>query len=175
MDWHFTVFEVIDMRSFSNLWYWIALAVTWSTASHWILGVPFDIVTRARRHGGQSQEDLEDMVRINVNRLLFITGVAGLLLLGLVCFLLTMLAVLGFVYDLEFAQALFMLAFPMSLVGLLSLSTARLIRQDDEGGAKLHSRMNRHRIIVQGIGIVAIFVTALWGMFQNLSHSFPAG
>jgi len=63
----------------------------------------------------------------------------------------------------------------MSLVGLLSLSTARLIRQDDEGGAKLHSRMNRHRIIVQGIGIVAIFVTALWGMFQNLSHSFPAG
>jgi len=175
LDWHFTVFEVIDMRSFSNLWYWIALAVTWSTASHWILGVPFDIVTRARRHGGQSQEDLEDMVRINVNRLLFITGVAGLLLLGLVCFLLTMLAVLGFVYDLEFAQALFMLAFPMSLVGLLSLSTARLIRQDDEGGAKLHSRMNRHRIIVQGIGIVAIFVTALWGMFQNLSHSFPAG
>ncbi|MCU0909379.1 MAG: component of SufBCD complex, partial [Rhodobacteraceae bacterium] len=32
MDWYLTVFEVIDMRSFSNLWYWIGLAVLWSSA-----------------------------------------------------------------------------------------------------------------------------------------------
>ncbi len=55
------------MRSFSNLWYWIALAVTWSTASHWVLGVPFDMVLRARRHGGDAERDLEDMVRVNVS------------------------------------------------------------------------------------------------------------
>ncbi len=43
------IFDLIDMRSFSNLWYWIALAVTWSSTSHWVLGVPFDMVLRARR------------------------------------------------------------------------------------------------------------------------------
>ncbi|MEM9756043.1 MAG: component of SufBCD complex, partial [Pseudomonadota bacterium] len=32
--------DVIDLRSFSNLWYWIVLAVFWSSASHWGLGVP---------------------------------------------------------------------------------------------------------------------------------------
>ncbi len=32
MDWYATVFELIDMRSFSNLWYWIALAVVWYAA-----------------------------------------------------------------------------------------------------------------------------------------------
>ena len=28
MDWQSTIFSVIDMRSFSNLWFWIMLAVT---------------------------------------------------------------------------------------------------------------------------------------------------
>lgn len=72
MDWHLKVFEVIDMRSFSNLWFWIALAVMWSSASHWVLGVPFDMVGRAAKNGGQAESDLEDLVRINANRLLFI-------------------------------------------------------------------------------------------------------
>ena len=128
MDWYQTLFEMIDMRSFSNLWFWIALAVMWSTASHWVLGVPFDMVLRARRYGGEAQADLEDIVRINVNRLLYISQVSGLWLLGLGFFVLTSLVLLGFVYAIEFAQALLLLGFPMSLVGLLSLSTARLIR-----------------------------------------------
>ena len=58
MDWYQTIFELIDMRSFSNLWYWIVLAVLWSSVSHWVLGVPFDMVQRAKRHGGKSLDDL---------------------------------------------------------------------------------------------------------------------
>lgn len=169
MDWYDNLFELIDMRSFSNLWFWIALAVVWSTASHWILGVPYDMVQRARRHGGQAEVDLEDLVRINVNRLLYIGRVSGLWVLGLGCFGLTTLALLGFVYDLEFAQALFLLSLPMSLVGVLSLSTARRIEQEGAAGEKLRRRMTRHRFYVQVIGMISIFVTALWGMYQNLS------
>ena len=37
MAWYQTVLELIDMRSFSSLWYWIGLAVLWSSASHWVL------------------------------------------------------------------------------------------------------------------------------------------
>lgn len=76
------IFELIDMRSFSNLWYWIILAVAWSSASHWVLGVPYDMVHRARRMGGQAQEDLEAMVRINCNRILYIGNLSGLWLIG---------------------------------------------------------------------------------------------
>ena len=169
MDWHTTIFELIDMRSFSNLWFWIALAVVWSTASHWILGVPFDLVTRARRHGGQAAEDLEALVRINTNRLLYISTVSGLWLLGFVCFILTGLALLGFVYRVEFAQALFLLGFPMTIVGALNLSTARLIQDREAQGEDLWRYLSRHRTIVQAIGMVSIFVTALWGMYQNMS------
>ncbi|QFT59871.1 hypothetical protein FIU94_13640 [Sulfitobacter sp. THAF37] len=169
MDWYQTLFELIDMRSFSNLWFWIVLAVTWSTASHWVLGVPFDMVLRARRQGGQAEVDLEDMVRINVNRLLFIAQVSGLWILGFGCFGLTMLVLLGFVYGMEFAQAVFLLAFPLSLVGLLSLSTARLIVAEDAGGERLRKRLTRHRLYTQIIGMLSIFVTAIWGMYQNVA------
>ncbi len=169
LDWYQTLFELIDMRSFSNLWFWIVLAVVWSTTSHYGLGVPFDMVLRAKRHGGQSETDLEDLVRINTNRLLFIAQMSGLWIAGFGCFFLTMLALLGFVYGNEFAQALLLLGFPLSLVGLLSLSTARLIQEEDARGEQLRRRLMRHRLYSQIIGMIAIFVTALWGMFQNLS------
>lgn len=174
MNWHQLVFEVIDMRSFSNLWFWIALAVMWSSTSHWVLGVPFDMVLRAKRVGGQSEIDLEDLVRVNTNRLLYIGRVSGLWLLSFSCFVLTGLAVTGFMFGIEFAQAVFLLMLPMSFVGLLSLSTAARIQQEDASGELLRKRLTRHRLYVQLIGMVSIFVTALWGMYQNF-HASPLG
>lgn len=157
------------MRSFSNLWFWIALAVGWSTASHWVIGVPFDMVVRARRTGGQAMVDLQDIARVNVNRMLYINHLSGMWLLGVICFVLSGLAVLGFYYFVEFAQALFLIGFPMSLVGLVNLAGARRIRTEDLQGNDLIKRLNRCRIYTQIIGMVSIFVTALWGMYQNLS------
>lgn len=170
MDWQTIVFEVIDMRSFSNLWYWIALAVMWSSASHWILGVPFDMVGRARRQGGAAMQDLQDMTQININRLLYIAGVSGLVLMAVGSFVLTMLVVLGFGYGVEFAQAVFLLMMPMSLVFALSIRTARRISARGLKDEALCKALLRHRIVVQVIGMISIFVTALWGMFQNLSY-----
>jgi hypothetical protein len=169
LDWYQTLFELIDMRSFSNLWFWIVLAVVWSTASHWVLGVPYDMVLRAKRQGEQAQIDLEDLVRINMNRLLYIGQISGLWLAGFACFFLTILALLGFVYKLEFAQAVFLLALPLSMVGMLSLSTARIIQAEQSTGDLLFKRLNRHRLYTQIIGMVSIFVTALWGMYQNVN------
>ncbi|MEN8891562.1 component of SufBCD complex [Planktotalea arctica] len=169
MDLTDALFELIDMRSFSNLWFWIALAVMWSSASHYVLGVPYDLVLRARRSGGEAVNDMEDLVRINVNRLLYIGRMSGLWLAGITCFMLTCLGLLGFIYWVEFAQALFLLLAPMTVVGLLSLNTARLIQIESASGDALYKRLFRHRITVQLIGMVSIFVTAMWGMYTNLA------
>lgn len=174
MDMYETIFEVIDMRSFSNLWFWIGVAVVWSSASHWIIGVPYDMILRARRHGDQAQVDLEDMVRINVNRILFIAQVSGLWMLGFTCFFMTMLVLLAVFYNFEFAQAVLLLAFPLSLVALLSVSTAQQIRDEAATGEALNKRLSRHRIYTQIIGMVSIFVTSMWGMYQNL-YTGPFG
>ncbi|OIQ45024.1 MAG: component of SufBCD complex [Roseobacter sp. MedPE-SW] len=164
-----TLSEMIDLRSFSNLWYWIALAVLWSTLSHRILGVPFDMVARARKYGGQPAQDLEDLVRINVNRMMFVVHSAGVWLLGLACFVLSVLATLGFALNVETAQAVFLLVFPLSLVVLINLKTAQKVIHQEARGEELYKAMTTCRLLIQLLGMLCIFVTALWGMFQNLN------
>ncbi|SDY29130.1 component of SufBCD complex [Citreimonas salinaria] len=171
MGFYGTVFEFIDMRSFSNLWFWIMLAVVWSSASHWVLGVPFDMITRARRNP-RAAADLEALAAINANRLIFIADEAGLWLTALGSGALTMLALLGFVYGSEFSQAVFLLAAPLSFVFLLSLRTARRIVAGDGSAETLRRRLGLHRIVVQAIGLVSIFLTALWGMHQNIASPY---
>ena len=169
MDWYHSVTEMIDLRSFSNLWYWIALAVMWSTASHWILGVPFDLVQRAARQGGRAEADLETLVRIHLDRIFYVVKTSGVWLAGLTAAIHTTLVILGFVYDVEFAQAVFFLAFPMTIITGLNLWTGKRIRSDDARGALLRKALSRHRRITQAIGVISITVTSFYGMMQNMT------
>ena len=168
MNLYQVILERIDMRSFSNLWYWIMLAVMWSSVSHWVLGVPFDAISRARRNGGKAQEDLETLVRINTDRILHIARTGGAWLVGFLFFLISALGVLAVYYNVEFAQAVLFLLVPMALLSLLSLRSARLIEAGENTGDALHRRLLRHRISTQGLGVVSIFVTSLFGMWVNL-------
>lgn len=170
-----TIHDLIDFRSFSNLWYWIALAAIWSTASHRVLGIPFDMVMRARRLGGAAEQDLQDIVRVHVARILYIGREAGVILMAMLSFALTSLALLGFIYRVEFCQAVFLIALPLSIVALLSLTTAARIEERDEQGEALRRRLSMHRIMVQAIGIVSILITAFWGMLQNMNVSILPG
>jgi hypothetical protein len=166
-----TVFEVIDMRSFSNLWFWIVLAVLWSSTSYWVLGVPFDLIQQARREGGQAQQDLVDLVRINTSRLLMMVDRSGVIGVALLSFWGTGLALLAFYYDVEFAQALFLLLAPLTLVVWQSIRTSRRIAFADMDAEALHRALIRLRRVTQVIGMLAITVTALYGTWQNISVS----
>ena len=169
MDWYETVFEVIDMRSFSNIWYWIALAVLWSSVSHWVLGVPFDMIVRARRNPDtDAMQDLNDLVRVNKNRILYIAETAGSWIMVFGSATMTVLVLMSFMYDVEFAQATFLLVAPMCILALLSLGTARVIDAADLQGEALIKRLMRHRFITQLLGVISIFITAMFGMFKNL-------
>lgn len=167
------IFELIDMRSFSNLWYWIALGVIWSSASHWVLGIPHDLIQRAKREGGAAQQDLETLVRINVTRMLFILRSSGAFLLAFLCFMLTTLGLLAFAYDIEFAQAVLFMFVPLVILAGLSLRVAVKIEAGEGVGEKLFRRLFYHRLTTQVLGMIAIFVTSLYGMWQNLQMTIP--
>ncbi|RRH72603.1 component of SufBCD complex [Falsigemmobacter faecalis] len=163
--------EIIDFYSFSNLWFWIALAVMWSRASHFVLGVPWDLVTRARRSGDpQVLRDITALAEIHARRICHIARAGGAVLTGAVFALLTLLVVLGFGYGLHLAQALALLLVPAMLTSVLSRRACLRI----EAGAAADETfrlLSRHRFFVQLIGMIAIFVTSMWGMYQNLSVS----
>ena len=168
MDLNPTILQVIDFRSFSSVWFWLALAAIWSSMSYFVLGIPYDLITRARRMGGDAMAELAVLVRINTGRLLHLAGTAGLSLTAVVCFLLTSLAVLGFVYWVQFAQAVFLLAFPLTIAGAVSIATAKRIEETRPEGEDLLRALMRHRLKTQIIGMTAIFITAMFGMAQNL-------
>ena len=166
-----TVFEVIDMRSFSNLWFWIVLAVLWSSTSYWVLGVPFEMIQQARREGGKVQQDVEDLVRINTSRLLMMVERSGVIGVALLSFWGTGLALLAFYYDVEFAQALFLLLAPLTVVVWQSVRASRRIAAEGMDAETLYRALIWHRRVTQVIGMLAIMVTALYGTWQNVNVS----
>ncbi|MDG2405473.1 MAG: component of SufBCD complex [Paracoccaceae bacterium] len=168
-------FDGVDIRSFSNLWFWIVLAVMWSSASHWVIGIPYDLIQRARRNGGQAERDLEVLMAINARRFVVLQSRSGLWLVGLSCAMLSSLAWLGFGYRIELAQAVFLLSFPISLVALMSLKTASQVRAEATLSEALYRRFRHHRTVTQGIGVTSIFITATWGIYHNLSQLILGG
>ena len=64
---------------------------------------------------------------------------------------------------------------PLSLVALMSVNTARRIFTAEDTGEALRKRLALHRVTVQVVGMIAIFVTAFWGMLQNFNVSILPG
>ncbi|WP_337250652.1 component of SufBCD complex [Fuscovulum ytuae] len=169
VDWYRTIFEVIDMRSFSNLWFWIGLAVMWSTVSHFVVGVPHDLIRRAEREGGTALADAEALAQIYTRRILFIARQGGIFLVTFACFVNAGLVTLAVFYQMEFAQAVLCLFIPLQIVSLMTLRVCRIIETDGLEGLRLMSRLRRHRVLVQVIGMFSLFFTSMFGMYQNLT------
>lgn len=169
MQWYQTLFELIDMRSFSNLWYWVGLSVFWSTIGHWVIGVPHDMIRRAEKADDpQVLHDVETLVAVYVRRLLFIARTAGVWMVGFMSFALSGLMLLAVRYGVEFSQAVLCMLIPACIIFLLTLRTARLIEAGDGAGQPLLRRLRRHRQAVQVVGMISIFCTGVFGMYQNL-------
>lgn len=169
VHWNDAIFQLIDTRTFSNVWYWLAVAVTWSTVSHWIIGVPFDMIFRAHRQGGQAVTDLEALVDINVRRLQTITELAGIWITGFICFALSGLATMGFYYGFEMAQGFFCLGLPLTFVGMMNMRQSKRYANSQLRGEPLARDLLKLRFWIQVVAVVSIFFTAMYGMYHNLS------
>jgi hypothetical protein len=163
------VTEVIDLRSFSNLWYWIALAVFWSSTSHFVLGVPYDMVMRARRFGGEEEADVDILAHVQIRRMLRVAEQGGAYFVVVAAFILSMLITCAFYYGMEFAQAVFCLYFPLLIIIGITIWSARKISRLELTGPALHKQLLVTRLMIQGLGILGILLTALWGMYVSLA------
>lgn len=169
MDWTQTVTRLIELNTFSSFWYWAAVAVAWAAASHWLIGIPFDVLYKARAEKGQSVHDLEALVDINVRRITVVDGIMAISLSAVGTFILVSLAILGFIYQFELAQGLFVLGAPLTVIGLVNMSLAHQLRTQPLLGEELVARLFRVRLLTQLIGMVSIFATAVYGMYTLVS------
>lgn len=176
----------LDSRSFGTIWFWLALLGMWSATGRTVLGVPSETLTRARaaQKAGESEGPavmgLLDWLSLTLPRWR-LGPHEGAMVLGLAAFLLTSLAIFGFVYGLEMAQALTLLLAPFLILFWMRVRLARrlmpLIEEGYSGtrpvaeiAAEAVRQMVRHRRLVSTLSVVAVALTAIWGTFWALTH-----
>lgn len=177
---------LLDSRSFTTIWFWLMLATVWSMAGRNVLGVPIDVIRSAAKPEGPGDRPealaLLDWLSLMLPRWR-VASQEGSWLTGIAAFALTVLAMLGFGYGLEMAQALFLLTAPLGIVALMNLRLARVLRvilsqaqagqsAPNRAAADASRRMRRHRIAVTAISVLVVGVTAFWGTLWMLARPF---
>ncbi len=166
-----SIVRLIDMRSFSSIWFWIAVALFWSSVTQTILGASYDLIIRARKSGGQALKDLETLVEINTRRSTSVMRRVGHWIVAFVSANLALLFMLAFVYRLELAQAIFLLMLPLTIIRIMSLRLSFRIERSHLHGDQLIRVLLRHRLLIQFLGVITIFATAVWGMLRVMTAS----
>lgn len=160
--------EVIGSRSFASVWYWIVYGLIWTRATHWTLGVPFDDARLGQRLGGQHQHDFEMLVEINVRKTLTLFNSHNVFFTAFAAFMLATVFMLGFYFKIQFMQAAFLLMFPLTFVGALSLRLAHRLDDAPIFGDQLYRAYVVHRRLKQFVAANAIMFTTFWGVSQTL-------
>lgn len=181
---------LLGSRSFGSVWYWLAVVSLWTLAGRSVLGVPWDVIARARQalrvapQGSMPRQAalLLDWLSLTLPRWRP-GGAEGPVLTALASFALAGLVVLGWVYGQEMAQALALIAVPFALVQVLRLWLARrlapvmaavLAGQADPAQAamRIAGQMRAYRIWLTVISVLAVSVSALWGTIWQIMHPF---
>ncbi|AXC49634.1 hypothetical protein DRW48_07970 [Paracoccus suum] len=179
--------SLLDTRAFTSLWYWLMLAGAWALANRAPLGVPADIVLRARRalRGGDADTPPEALVLLDWLSLCLprwrLTPVEGPIGLAICAFGLTVLALLGFAYGSQTAQAATLLLAPLALLGAIRIGLARRLtlmldaaRRGEmpvrDAASTAAARLMRHRWLGTGLSVLAVAIATWWGVVWNLTH-----
>ncbi|MGR3486285.1 MAG: component of SufBCD complex [Paracoccaceae bacterium] len=162
------MFDLIETRSFANVWFWIALAGLWTWRGAVVLGVPYELIQRAARDA-RALPDLTDAARLGILRRLALGEAQAVALVGAGAFALALLVGLALSYRFELAEALAILLAPLALTVWLDHRAARRIAAADPDPSELPRLLSRHRRTTLAVGVAAIFLTALWGTWRILS------
>ena len=176
----------LDSRSFSTIWFWFLLIGAWSVTGRAVLGVPVEVVARARAAHAGGQADgpegiaLLDWLSLTLPRW-HLGAREGAVVLGVTSFLLSSAFVMGFNFGLELAQAGFLMALPFWVLFWMRVRLARRLAPNlaraqagdaplAETVAEVARSMAHHRIGVVALSLISLAVTMLWGMLWVALH-----
>lgn len=173
--------DLMDERSFGSVWFWVVLLMIWAGQGRAVLGVPSDVINRARRDPtGLPGLALLDWLSLALPR--WQIGVReGAALLAVIGFAITSLAILGFAYGMELAQAVTLLAVPLAILFLMRLRLARKLAPvmdgaqsgtiaPDQAVEQVLRKITLHRRLSLVLSIATVAVIALWGTIWQLLH-----
>ncbi len=151
--------RIFATPSFDSVWYWTLQIVVWTLVCYRTLGVPHDMLLRARRLP-EIAERVDLLARLSAERIAGIHDMAGAWLAAAAGFVLTALAALGFLTGLEGAQAAFVLLLPLAAVGYSKLRLALFLRGRKVPRPRLVLILAQRRFWHQTIAVVAMLAAA---------------
>lgn len=163
----------MNLDSFWTLWFWITHVIAWSMASHFTMGVPYDMVIEANREkveDGPYARATEALIQAQVFRFAALGRKYGVLLTGFSAFLLATLITLGTLGDLEFARALLTFLVPLTLVYVTTVQAAIKAQSAGTRDADLRAVIKRQRIINQLIGLLGVSLAVVAAMYEALNN-----
>lgn len=147
--------SAFGVSSFESIWYWVLHMIVWTLVTQRMLGVPHDMLVRARR-SPEIAGKVEILALVHTGRLAALydaLGIAAALLGG---FFLSALFVIGFLNGVELAQAVFLLVFPVSIVAYSTASVALRIERRNYRGDMLLRILARRQFWHQVIAVAAL-------------------
>ena len=147
--------DAFGTGSFESVWYWTLTVIAWSVVGSRVLGVPYDMILRARSRP-QVAERVELLAHIAADRIGGLYDKVGVPIAAGVGFGLAALFAIAFGNGLELATAAFLLVFPLAIVVYSTLRLALAVRRQRIGGEGLVRILARRRIWHLAIGTVAI-------------------
>lgn len=142
--------------SFLSVWYWVLSAVVWSVVCNHILGVPYDMLWRARRVPRVAEQAIE-LAQMTAERVRLFQDRAGSAAAAIGGFVLAVLFTFGFLLRVEPAQAAFCLLFPLAIVAYSTMRLAQGMNMQCFDNDALLLILARRRMWHQFIAVVAIF------------------
>ena len=144
------------VSSFQSIWYWVLHILVWTLVTHRTLGVPYDMLLRARRLPEVTAQT-ETLAVVQCGRIVAVYQRLGIPIALLGGFLLAGLAVVGFLNGVELAQAAFLLLFPLAVIAYSTLATALMITERRFRGDVLVRILSRRHFWHQVVAVTALF------------------
>lgn len=131
--------------------------------------MPYDALVRAHQKGGDFARDAEEMAMISVRRTIYVVRRRAVLIVLGIGFVLAVLATFAFL-GYEMSLAALSIAFPLVIVSTAEVFLAFRIEREGLAGEILRDALTRRRFWNQVIGLVSIFVAAIFTFLSLARH-----
>jgi len=166
----FAAILMLDIGAFDSLWYWLFVVLFWAQATARVLGVPVAVIDRAAAGDADAAAEGAPMLARECARRGSAAARPRPWQAAVVGFGLALLAVLGFGYGLEIAQAGVLILGPAALGTLREAALLRDLAALPVGAAPW-PLMRAHRLRMRALAILAVAVAAFWGASTVLGRA----
>lgn len=163
--------ESLEYLTFTSAWYWVFIALAWSSRAHWTISIPFDAIVRAERRGAQWEEDLDNLAQIMSRRVNHFARGGGVWGVAIVTFALAALITGSIVTQSQFVRGLTAVAVPMAIAAFGDIRLALRIHDTGLRGYHLRRALVWRRFLNQATGLFSLLLAASMGALTALQHS----